>query len=168
MNNPISTNLIVSYKVMTKKQYENYKSRMTSKDVHTASIIENFSDKPRFSIDMVQNELLKVSKHFISEKNNKKEVTSSDIAFIKDTFKVCFYIAMEKKIYFDFCLQNGVVTFLRKRDNPFSFSKKDSVVRTDTEKMKTCFNSCSKNIDLSKVDKDYLKEVIATLSKYVK
>lgn len=168
MTNSISTNLITSYKVMTITQYENYKKNMTSKDVHIAKIIETFSGKPRFSIDMVQNELLKVSKHFTSEKNVKKEVTSNDIAFIKDTFKVCFYIAMEKNIFFDFALQNGVVTFLSKKDNPFSFSDRKTVEKSDTAKMKTCFNSCSKNVDFSKVDKDYLKEVIATLSKYVK
>lgn len=133
------------------------------------AILNSFENKPRFSIDMVQKEYLKISEHFNGEKNTKKEVNNTDITFIKEVFKACFLLAYENNTFFDFGLQNGVVTFLKVKTNPFTISdNRTSEPITETEKFKKCFEKCAKDIDFSKVDIETLKDTVKILSKYLK
>lgn len=168
----ITSNFIVSYKKMTKKQFNAYVENMSKKDSDIVTILKTLSNKPRFSIDMVQKEYLKVSKHFNSEKNNEKNINSSDLIFIKSVFKCCFYLAKKEGIYINFALQNGIVTFLKSNNDIFVISENNKEGgesgNNPDDVLKKCFENCTKKIKLDDVSDDTLKAIIKTLEKHLK
>lgn len=171
MTNSITTNFITSFHSMKKSTFENACKDKNLKTVNIIKILANFENKPRFSIDMVQKEYLKISNHFNNEKNIKKECNSTDITFIKEVFKSCFLLAFENGIYFDFALQNGVITFLKVKENPFRFTKEPKEPKepkSENSKLLECLENCEKSIDFSKVDNETLLKVIATLKSKIK
>lgn len=190
----MTMNVITSFKKVSKKNYETFKNGIdlyekaikdndketlkkisynTKKNYEIILILLQFENKPRFSIDMIQKAYLKVSRHFISEKNKDGEVNESDLTFEKNCFKCCLYLAIENGIYFDFGLQNGVLTFIKSKNNPFIITEKTTEdkkpkEKTEDEKLLECFEKCSVSINWKKVDKKTIESLISKLNEKIK